>query len=338
MRRREIEAEIEAEFAGVGYRATGWQRTACPACVEEGHLGKKNLAVNPATGGYICWRCGISGVVKALRDEGEVHLAAEVLGITTREIRWELPKPWVSLGEGLDDEWTDTAQRAREFLRGRGMSHEALVLSGAGISLDRFWRGYVLFPAWGWDDKLAGWVARKIPGGEVGGSRQAADGLKYRYPKGFERTELYNAERLRVDDPDGVAILTEGILDVWACPPDGVGLWGKGTEAQAQLVAAVTPPEVPIVVALDGDAWRASATFAGLLRSLGVNAHFARLPSGEDLSSLFERRSYDRRVRAELAEAVRTGYAEQFFVHLSTAPVNPRSRPLNSRPSWKSAP
>lgn len=272
MNRREIEAIIAETFEGEGYRATGWQRIACPACEAEGHTGRKNLAVKPATGGYKCFRCEISGVVRSMRDSGEVLLAAEELGVTEREKRWELPAPWFQ----LTGEDTDPMRReAWEFLLSRGLTPERILATGAGVT--RSHKPHVILPAWGWRDRLAGWVTRYI--GEAGA-------FKYVYPPGFSRNEFYNAERLRVDDPNSVAILSEGVLDALAVHDDGVALWGKGTHETAPLVAAAIPPGTPVVVALDGDAWKQGLILAADLKAAGVRAVATRLPPGEDLSSL----------------------------------------------------
>jgi DNA primase len=115
---------------------------------------------------------------------------------------------------------------------------------------------------------------------------------KYYNLPGFQKSQyLYNLDRAR---QQAVAILVEGVTDVWKLGPAGVALFGKhASTRQIQLISAFLHQK-PFVVLLDGEADQEADRLYQQLKPLAL-AGLAKvqLPPGRDPGSCTRKELWD---------------------------------------------
>jgi hypothetical protein len=106
---------------------------------------------------------------------------------------------------------------------------------------------------------------------------------KYINSPNFERGRvLYNQVELHRETLEPL-VLVEGVFDALTHLDHAVACLGKPTSEQLKLLAKVSRP---VVVCLDGDAWKDAQAVVMQLRLLGVVAKAIRLPPGIDPGNL----------------------------------------------------
>lgn len=291
----------------------GWVRVVCPACLATDGKRRDNLAINLDTGFYQCWRCGVRG---GINDKGAVSAYAQAHR-TLERLREERELPSVPLPDGFvalaDPELAGhpEASKALRFLLRRGVSVETAHEAGVGVVVGR--RKYAdraVVPVT-IDGRVCGFTARLYvkPEDAVHSSPFAAahrlDGVdrerarktgrpapyylgdatsgevpKYVYPKGMSRLAMLNRDALKVVTTEP-AFLVEGAMDALPHWPNAVAFLGKPTEKQTRWIC--DNARRPVVVTLDGDAWREGMAAAKDMVALGgVHVGFLRLPPRRD--------------------------------------------------------
>lgn len=256
------------ERVGVGARG----RIECPLCVAtRGRADlKKSLYLHP-DGGWVCFRCGVTGWLPGSGSAGGsrcvfVDLPEHAGG----------PELWQQPPEGYrplyENEYTEDLDVFREYLDVRGLDPlVARAMGLGGVTTGRH-RGYVIAPVRDPDGSWKGWVGRYagVPPENL---------PTYRYPPGMPwHTYLYRQEILSV--PTALpALVVEGFLDALHLFPNAVATLGKMSPRQIQLLLN---SRRPVVLVPDGDAWeRAEAQLPGL-RAMGLEAGVLLLPPRMD--------------------------------------------------------
>lgn len=248
---------------------TGWARANCPLCeIRTGRADKKQcLGLRVATGFYHCFRCGAAGVVVVPEDIEEQR---PVRRNVEPEVQMELPEGYMRLYE--EPGWSSwAAEPARAYLRARGVDDDTGHDTRIGVCLAGKYRGRVVVPVFAaTGDALLGWSARDYLG---------LSDRKYLYPTGMRRAEiLYNHAAL-LERTDAPVFVVEGVFDAIALWPDAVACLGKPSEQQLE---ALIVSARPIVLCLDGDAWRESEAVAVSLGVYRDRVGWVRLPARRD--------------------------------------------------------
>lgn len=247
--------------------ASGFVRTNCPYCVLV--LGKEDrkqcLAISSTTGYYRCWRCHTSGKLD-LEDATPVQQApADVQPIAPPEDFMPLTEEPAASALCADE--------AREYLRGRGLTDEAVWrAAGLGVCVTGRYGGRVIAPVLDPEGVWQGWVGRawvkkadkpytNCPGMSLGA-----------------RGALYNEAALYAWE-DSPVLVVEGVFDALAYWPHAVAVLGKPTDPQLATLAGCARP---VVLVLDGDAWEEAWMLAMRLRFDGQRAGYVRLPPRMD--------------------------------------------------------
>lgn len=265
-------------IAGRRVTSSGWVRGNCPFC--ELRVGKQDrqqcLGLEVATGSWHCFRCGSAGLLQEVPEDVET-LARKAPDLPDT---MELPEGFLPLyaEPGLSFPFTDGARAYLEAKPpvGRGLPRAIAKAAGIGVVFSGRYRGRVVVPILDVNEHtLVGWSARSYVG----------DPLRYLYPPGMERRSiLYNGAALWRDVPDPVFVV-EGVFDALPLWPDAVACLGKPSPPQVEAMIA---SKRPIVVLLDGDAWRESLALMLRLRLHSRNAASIRLPPAMDPGKLGE--------------------------------------------------
>lgn len=286
---------ILAAIAGKRPSATGWARGNCPWCeIKTGKPDKKQcLGVLVTVGHWHCFRCGSSGYLHAGNGELEDLARDVIISEADREsIRaaMEPPDGFTLLFDGI--EFSFAGDLMRDYLTGTGRTLDGdrkrelsesvcksagigAIFSGCGSRCEprcircRI-RGRVVVPIFA-DDGVTwlGWSARAL----------FKTSRKYLYPPGMQRADLlYNHRALHVETWRPVFVV-EGVFDAIALYPDAVAVLGKTSLQQED---ALLLAKRPIVVCMDGDAWREGRALSLRLRQKKKHAGFVRLEAGED--------------------------------------------------------
>lgn len=310
-----------------GFGAEGWVRVICPNCEAVDGKRRDNMTINLETGYFQCWRCHVEGGTGDGREVGSYARACRSIHIM--RLGDDAP-PAVPLPDGftsLADPVLATdpeALRARAFLLRRGVTMETSTEAGLGIVVGRWkYSERVVVPI-AVDGHVCGFTARLFVRPEE--TRQAtaqrsvdtlnwrerlAAGLqqfdplsipKYLYPKGMSRLAMLNRDALEVVTTVPLA-LVEGAMDCLPHWPDALGFLGKPTPSQLEWVAKHA--RRPVVMVVDGDAWREGAAAARKLRELSggaIQVGFLRLPAGTDPGG-FKPRKFRNLVLSALQDA-----------------------------------
>jgi hypothetical protein len=275
------EAYASAKFT----TASGFARVNCPFCPTRiGKVDRKQcFSVSTTSGWWRCWRCGVSGRLDGdWEDVQERPEEQQVRPMTLPEGFYELGvEPAVSamcFEEAREYLTTPIGQRTSTGEKGRGLAavstwreaHIGAVLRGK--MADR-----VVVPILSPEGICWGWVGRTWhPGAErpyhnASGMTVGSDGNLFNHAALLRKTEK-------------PVLVMEGVFDSLHVWPDSVALLGKATEAQFEALAASPRP---VVVALDGDAWREGWALAAKLRVRGQHAGSIRLPPGKDPDEMY---------------------------------------------------
>ena len=273
--------------------ASGWVRAHCPFCEESGHRStSKNLAINPDTGYFRCWRwewCGAKGNMYGHAGNQTVVSDAyapmsidDVMGMVEAAARGESPaQEWKPVQkqslvaadmpgfQRLDPTAPGVAMAHLMYLRKRGVSNVAIVGSGIGYSTDPRWASYVVIPIMN-GGQYHGFVARSL------------QGKTYKNSAGYTRENLFNRDALSEDTEVPIAIV-EGLFDALPHWPYAVACNGKPTDTQLDVIAKT---KRPICMMLDADAQLLGDMAALRLRMRGKQVHVAKLAPGTDPGEL----------------------------------------------------
>lgn len=262
--------DVAAQVEGLRGGGSGHARVNCPACPDRvGKLDfKHSLSVNMRNGWWKCHRCDYRGRLAGYGEDGfddddgweDVEDEPEV----------EEPSDYHALpGRAL------SLERAREYLAGRGVSEQVMAEAKLGYALKGKHAGRIILPLLDHDDAWLGWVGRGIHQRVFPPSYTA---------QGMDRRRLfYNQRALTERGPGAALIVTEGPFDALRLWPNAVACMGKPTEDHIERLT-ICPR--PVVVALDGDAWREGLGVARVLRLRGREAYALALPRAEDPGSL----------------------------------------------------
>lgn len=264
----------------------GWVRFNCPACVEKTGKDDKRASagLNTNTGGVNCFKCGLSGY---LDGYGTGPSGAAQERNTAQD--WEpveQPPGFVFLDSSAGRR--NTYRRARQYMFNRGVPAEMWGPLGIGVCDAGTYVGYDI-------EKIK--VARRLNGricvpvtesngvwrGYVGRAYYDNAYRKYQNAPGNWREGcVWNPRALLLDDPDPVLVM-EGLFDALPSYPNAIALLGKPTTFQLALLLASVRP---VVMCLDGDAWRLSRAVAFKLHLLGQRVGFVKLPPERDPNDL----------------------------------------------------
>lgn len=266
------------EVARSARRSTnGWWRADCPFCPASlGKTGGETFALR-ASGGYYCLRCGISGRVWEAEQLGlgeEIEAAVEV-----EDQIPEIPPPEgfmdLSFGPGAS---SITTEPARLYLEGRQIGPGIWERAGLGVVLEGYYGGRVVVPVKDREGRWLGWVARDYTGNAE---------RKYLYPRGMARGQLLYQQWVLERETDRPCLLVEGTFDALPYLGRVVAALGKPGRQHIEILSAA---KRPVVVVLDGDAWREAEAVASRLRLRGVRAGFIKLPPKTDPCDLARKR------------------------------------------------
>ncbi len=257
-------------ISGRRINGRGWVRANCPMCVlVAGKQDRKQcLSLNTENGKWHCFRCSSRGKLNDVPEDIEQR-SRVARGDTTE------PPVEVILPDGFYPLWkepglsAESLEPARAYLRSRDVTLEVMRAANIGACVKGKFAGRIIIPMYK-GDNLVGYVGRIW----------TKDGeLKYRYAEGMQRADiLYNHEVLDVETDEPV-IVVEGTFDCFPFWPDAVAVLGKPSEQQFALLAAA---KRPVVVVMDGDAWREGAALAMSLSRWGVRAGHIILEPGVD--------------------------------------------------------
>jgi len=207
-----------------------------------------------------CLRCGKTGFLPEIRTQPFV--LDEPTG----------PLPFIDPPEGYaaftnDEVWnSETFSAPRDYLLGRGIDRHIMALAGIGACASGHFAGRIIIPV---RDAQLRWVGFS--------SRAWVKGVTptYKYPEGEWRGRvLYNGACLHQASHDPVLVV-EGVMDTFPFWPDAVALLGKVSMMQWDLLLAT---QRPLVIVLDGDAWREAQAMTLRLRFEGLCAGWVKLP------------------------------------------------------------
>lgn len=260
----------------------GWQRAACPLCLDRtGKVdGKQSMGLNTDTGGFVCHKCGVTGLLTGYESAIDFNPCPE-------EVEKEEPTVafcdgYLSLGEGPGCDALST-QAAHDYLRRRKVYIHNVAIAQIGVVLEGWLAGRIVIPhilpeasnkelrnPW------SGWIARDYV--------HEKPSLPYRYSTGLSRDRLWNEVALGKDLSPEPILLVEGVFDALPYYPDVCAFLGKPTAAHVEILGKHRGR--PIVVALDGDSWEEGWALTQKLKMLGAPAFHVKLPAGEDPGSV----------------------------------------------------
>jgi hypothetical protein len=256
-------AAVEGKHRG----SSEFVKVNCPFCPER--AGKedrsRSLSLNERTGWWRCFRCDIRG---RLTGNFEEHVRDATP--TVRRAPPKLPE-YIPLWEG-DGRTASATAPARAYLRKRGLVDEDVWREAQiGVALKGRFENRIIIPALHHErgKPWLGYVARtwaKHPRPYLNATDMATG------------TFLYNQRTL--DEETGYpALVVEGCFDALAFWPHAVALLGKAKPAQVDILSTARRP---VVVVLDGDAWREGWALTAELRLRGVRCGMVKLPPRKD--------------------------------------------------------
>ena len=264
------------------YSSSGEVRLDCPFCA--GRVGsgdrKRSLSANASKSVWHCHRCSAGG-------RGDLSfLGAAPASVQVKVVETLIRPPFFTALRSVRG--SILSKPYEQFLAHRGLPVPVLDAAGVGFCDDGPVSGRVVVPILDGTD-WQGFSARTI----------YAARPKYTYPPGMHRSELlYNVFALdrATDEP---VYVVEGVLDALHLWPDAVALLGS---ASAWQVARLRACSRPLVVVLDGDAWRSGWELALRLSVPGRLAAALRLGPRVDPDEV---------PAAQLREAARDALAQE---------------------------
>lgn len=239
-------------------------RAKCPFCVIKGHsTNKKNLSFDKRNGKWFCYRCHSSGAIHGYQPAVEYAQRDNSINV------YEPPLGWTSVMSHHPQ-----AAKAREYaVKKRKLDLVSIAAAELGTvtlrerlpTQDQDWRNRLIVPIKSLTGEWLGYVGRDFSGRSE---------LPYMYVRGMARGSfLYNQSALYTPSTSPVFVV-EGTLDAVYLWPDAVALLGMWTDQQIEILCTT---ERPIVVLLDGDAWKKGEALADILRMYGKQAGSVRL-------------------------------------------------------------
>jgi len=245
--------------------SSGYTRLFCPACPERHGSPdrRRSVSLNQDNGWWKCWRCGWRG-----RFDGYEFDSEDFSPATQGEL--EEPSDFVLL-EGV----TPDTLPAWKFLKRRRVCREVAQEAGLGFARMGEHQGRVIMPIPGPQGDWIGWVGRDT---------RAKPWIPYWTAKGMDRRSVFFNDAAVREDRSFPLILTEGPLDALRHWPHAAACLGKPAKGQIERLKKV---KRPIVIALDGDAWREGLGLARALRMSATPKVWAlKLPPKRDLDDL----------------------------------------------------
>ncbi len=240
----------------------------CPLIVGKSDR-ERSFSFNRLSTGYVCHRCGVRG---SLEDPPEDLLEAQPSDEEKRqaEAARRPPESYLPLWTG-DGARSEVTREAREYLVKRGIKPHVWKRAQIGACVKGYFAGRIIVPVLDAEEKWHGFGARMWSPCEKR--------LKYRFPIGMPRGEIfYNHAALFVKTDDPVYVV-EGQFDELAHDPDAVASLGEVSELQ---VEALMSAHRPVVNVFDGDAWEKGFGLTMRLRIFGRTAGCVVLPAGKD--------------------------------------------------------
>lgn len=260
-------AQVAAAAAERSETASGYVRVNCPACIER--AGKfdrdRSLSVNMGNGWWLCHRCEYRGRLDGFEDIGaRFDEDAEPPDI-------EQPSDYQPITRSL----AALTRLPHRYLRARGVPATVVREALLGYAMRGDHRGRIIMPVVAADDwRSVGWVGRDVTGKQ----------RRYHVSGGIDnRATFYNDDQVGAGEFAPLLVM-EGPFDVLAHWPHAVGCMGKPREGHLGRLGQIK--HRPVVLLLDGDAWRESLGWAQVLRVGGVRAYTVRLPPRVDAAEL----------------------------------------------------
>lgn len=250
-----------AEAVGVGE----WRRANCRYCLLRKGTEDQKASFGIHDSGYFhCFRCGARGFLDLGHDAPDPAAAPKP----------EVPEPtfledFVELGTWPGDSALLTLP-ARRYLEGRGVRKEIWHECQIGICTEGYFAERIIVPVIDPTGAWRGWVGRAWSPDAL---------MRYRYPRGMKRGELFWNERALYEETDAPVFIVEGCFDALPHYPHAVACLGKPSRKQTAKIAKARRP---VVVALDGDAWQEGLALSMLLKLDGVRATSLQLPPKTD--------------------------------------------------------
>lgn len=264
--RYDAERLVDAAFGDAISSSTGWYRAPCPFCVLR--LGKqdrrRSLGILAGEWAYHCFRCKAAGKLR------QAPTGSESLDLPDLEEEDYYLGPPEDFSELLGDD-SMMARRPRQYMLDRKVGKRVWKDLGIGYCTSGRAAFRVVVPVKAADKQTwLGWVGRAY-------SKSAQ--MKYVYPPGMKRGGmLFNGDAL-LTETDVPAIVVEGVFDALPHWPNAVACLGKPTRDQFEILAAARRP---VVVALDGDAWKEGEALSMRLGFEGKQTGWIKFPPMSD--------------------------------------------------------
>lgn len=242
----------------------------CPFCKHH----KKKLSVNIDSGAWHCWVCGEGGksfksLLKRLNANYEFYSLLKVdtqsKKINTDNEELRLPKEMKPLY--IEEKRNPVYNRAYNYCKKRGLSHEDLVRYNIGYCEDGDFFNRIIIPSYDSNNKLNFFCGRDFYGNSL---------LKYKLCKsskdiiGFESHTDFNFE----------ITLVEGVFDVFGVRYNAIPLFGKFmSDKLKQKLLSNKPPQVNVL--LDNDAYSDSLKICNFLVKNSIKCNLVLL-NGKD--------------------------------------------------------
>jgi hypothetical protein len=270
--------EVERIMEETPPNSAGWVRANCPWCEELGHHSRvKNLAINPETGYFKCWRSFHCGTVGFLWSKDALTYSAAYVPVIAPSLADIIAKrigPSPADLEGfqrIDVKAPGLGLPYYTYLKKRRVSDKAITATGCGYCLGGQYKDRLVIPF--------------VQGGEYVGAVTRvlyATGYAYKNSPGFVRDSMFNIDALFVETEEPIAIV-EGVFDALPHWPYAVACLGKPTDRQVDIIARA---KRPVVMLLDGDARLENRSTLLRLQLRGANVRAAYLPPATDPGDL----------------------------------------------------
>jgi len=239
---------------------SAYTRVNCPACEDRGKDtadNSRSLSINNENGFFKCWRCELKGKLFDNEDE-EIEDENE----EWEDVPLEMPSDFRAI---------ESSDEGLNYMLGRGFDQETMRRAGVGFACWGKHAGRVILPFRGITGELVGWVGRT--------TRDANP--RYWTAQGMDRSRIFYNDSEVYKKRETPLIVTEGPLDALKWWPHAVAALGKPTSEQKEKLAKHARP---MLIILDGDAWREGLSIARELRRKGAEAYAIALEPGKDLA------------------------------------------------------
>lgn len=257
-----------------GKEGDGWIRAACPMCEEMSGATdhKESLGFNTKTGGYFCSKCEAKGrLPDSYLDQLDDLVDLDLLEPVPTEAEKVQPEGLTGFQPLFDEAGLAMAhlEPLREYARGRGIPDRIGLEMGIGTGFGNL-AGRIVVPILAPDGSYRGWYGRDATGAAL---------IPHRYSARMPRHgTLWNEAQLYRDTTDPL-FMVEGCLKAIPVWPDAAAFLGKPLASHVDMLRRATRP---IVICMDGDAWREGQALAWTLSLSGKIAVNLRLNAKKD--------------------------------------------------------